>query len=150
PNGVPDGRRFGSRLAVPNRQCVAHPAATRSLGLDRVELLLRDLPVARHVRMVDVAELVLTVHEPAVLVAARNVAFQMAVDADHEPDERDHRGEFDPAVGHDLRLAPECQCEDHEASGSVGWTSRASTAGRRTPAPARAPRRRRSYLAEAA
>ena len=44
--------------------------AGRLLAVDRVELLLRDLPVARHVWMVDVAEFVLTVHEPAQLVAA--------------------------------------------------------------------------------
>jgi hypothetical protein len=66
--------------------------------------------------MVDVAEFVVAMGEAAEPVTAAHVAFEVFVCANYERDQRDRARNFDPAVGHNLRLAPERQCEDHVIS----------------------------------
>ena len=88
----------------------------RSSHVNGVDVLLRDLAVARDVRVVDVAELVVAMGEAPEPMTAALMAFEMFIRADNEGDERDRAGEFDPAIGDDLRLAPECQGEDHVVS----------------------------------
>src|SRR5271154_2682331 len=88
-------------------------ASARAVGVD---LLLGDLAVVGNVGVVEVTEFVVAVQEAPEPVAAGLVAFEVPVNADHERDQRDRRGEFDPAVGEDLRLAPERQGEDHVSS----------------------------------
>jgi hypothetical protein len=64
----------------------------------------------------DATEFVAAVGKAPQTVASRLVAFEMLVYAEDEGDQGDGAGEFDPAVGEDLGLAPECQCEDHGIS----------------------------------
>jgi hypothetical protein len=66
--------------------------------------------------MVDVAEFVVAMGEAAESVTAAHVAFKVFIGANHERDQGDCAGDFDPAIGHNLGLAPERQCEDHVAA----------------------------------
>jgi hypothetical protein len=89
----------------------------RQLRRDVVDLLLADLAIVRDVRVMGTAQLVVTVLETPDAMAAADVAFEVFVGADHERDQGDRACDFDPAVGDDLRLAPERQREQHAAAG---------------------------------